>query len=263
MYNIKESQMTDTDGMKLCATVVNRLEIKGGQSRVQEVLAAIKGVCEIIDYGTMLPCPPVPEAEIGDYERMAVKMYLFAANPDSGIFGIEKLNAEDFKKTASAFLNYWDIIPLKESGTFDIDAAKYGKKFAENIKKFGIPIAQDWRRENWGTLVNHVGAEMLSESSMRFFTYYECAEMFSKALSERFSDVTIKLEYSGSCLSEYTGQYEFQNGEITAEKYFDPDEKAAMELSADLWGVELENCGYVYDEKSDNYVCMNDSPQMC
>ncbi len=27
MYNIKESKMTNTDGMRLCATVVNRLEM--------------------------------------------------------------------------------------------------------------------------------------------------------------------------------------------------------------------------------------------
>jgi len=210
MYDISKSKMTDTDGMTLCATVVNRLEIKGKETRVKEILTAIRGECEIIDYGTMLPCPPIPEKEVGAPEREAAAAYLLAA--------------------------------------------KYGEKFAEIIKEFGCPTAQDWRRDNWGTLVNPVGAEMPDENTIRFFTYYECADKFTKALSERFPDVTLKLEYSDSCLGEYTGWYEFKSGEIAAQEYYDSEEKAALELSAKLWDLDLEDCGYVYK---------NDSPQMC
>ncbi len=263
MYDINKSKMTDTDGMTLCASVINRLEINGEKNRVKEILTAIRGECEIIDYRTMLPCPPVPEKEVGEPEREAAAAYLLAANPDSEDFGIEKLGAEDFKKISFAFFDSWGVMPLGESERFNIDAAKYGEKFAEIIKEFGCPTAQDWRRENWGTLVNPVGAEMLDENTIRFFTYYECADKFTKALSERFPDVTLKLEYSDSCLGEYTGRYEFKSGEIAAQEYYDSEEKAALELSAKLWDVDLEDCGYVYDTKSDNYVYTNDSPQMC
>ncbi len=112
MYDINKSKMTDTNGMTLCASVVNRLEIKGEENRVKEILAAIRGECEIIDYGTMLPCPPVPEKEVGEWEREADAAYLLAANSDSEDFGIEKLSAEDFKKISSAFFNSWDVMPL-------------------------------------------------------------------------------------------------------------------------------------------------------
>ncbi len=104
MYDINKSKMTDTDGMTLCASVVNRLEIKGEKNRVKEILTAIRGECEIIDYRTMLPCPPVPEKEVGEPEREAAAAYLLAANPDSEDLGIEKLCAEDFKKISFAFL---------------------------------------------------------------------------------------------------------------------------------------------------------------
>lgn len=195
MYDISKSKMTDTDGMTLCATVVNRLEIKGEETRVKEILTAIRGECEIIDYGTMLPCPPVPEKEVGEPEREAAAAYLLAANPDSEDFGIEKLSAEDFKKISFAFFDSWGVMPLGESERFNIDAAKYGEKFAEIIKEFGCPTAQDWRRDNWGTLVNPVGAEMPDENTIRFFTY--CGKVVPlKIFSNGISSFTNSKPYS-------------------------------------------------------------------
>ena len=49
------------------------------------------------------------------------------------------------------------------------------------------------------------------------------------------------------------GGVTFKDGECIDEICFDNDSKEAIEFAADMWGIDLEEEGFVFNEKSGTY----------
>ena len=62
-----------------------------------------------------------------------------------------------------------------------------------------------------------------------------------------------------------TGTAEFENGEIIHDEFFDPQSKEAYELAAEMWGLDLAEEGFIFDEEKQTYEYrdeQSESPRM-
>lgn len=82
-------------------------------------------------------------------------------------------------------------------------------------------------------------------------------------LEENFPDIKFKYNWADEDLGVNTGTAEFENGEIIHDEFFDAQSKEAYEFASELWNMDLEEEGFVFDEENQTYEFRADeSPQM-
>lgn len=98
-----------------------------------------------------------------------------------------------------------------------------------------------------------------------FNTAWSRAMPVIQKLAENFPDIKFEYCWADEDLGVNTGTAEFENGEIIHDEFFEPQSKEAYELAAELWGLDLEEEGFIFDEKSGTYEYHDEpseSPQM-
>ncbi len=53
---------------------------------------------------------------------------------------------------------------------------------------------------------------------------------------------------------------EFENGEVTFDEYYNAHSRNAYELAAELWNLDLEEEGYVFNDETGSYDYRSDEP---
>lgn len=72
-------------------------------------------------------------------------------------------------------------------------------------------------------------------------------------LAENFTDLKFEYSWADEGLGVNVGKAEFENGEIVSDEFYEPNSKEAYELAAELWGLDLAEEGFVFDEKTLTY----------
>lgn len=117
---------------------------------------------------------------------------------------------------------------------------------------FGGYSPLDWARENWGTKWNAYDTERKGRNIMRFDTAWNHPAPVIEALSRKFPDAPIYVQYADEDLGSNLGEYTIRNSEIIESKEFESLSNEALDFAAHVkynqtyadymkeWGYEDE-----------------------
>ena len=232
--------------------IMNRLRLSGDQNRIDELLESVKGKESVMDFNKIIPMPESLNIESGSRTNNGLKaykdfvyVYTFAGTEEKDLLNIPKEKEEIF---------------LKARPDIKRDEWSLGKAAFQNEQKYGVATWYEWARQSWGTKWSAYNAEIVEDNTIIFNTAWSRAMPVIQKLAENFPDVHFEYCWADEDLGINTGMAEFENGEVTFDEFYNAHSRDAYELAADLWGLDLAEEGYVFDEKTDSYEHISDAP---
>ena len=150
----------------------------------------------------------------------------------------------------------------KEKNPESFEASiELGKKYMENIVKFGHKDWYSWRIHNWGTKWNALESNIVYDingelSEVDFETAWNFPDPIIQKLSELFPDVRVEFVYADEDTSYNTGTGVYEGGVLVDCEYPDSESKRAYEL---YFSTHPEyECDYRYDEELGTYVYIDE-----
>lgn len=197
--------------------VQNRLKIVGKKQQVEEVLNAIKGDNEVIDFNKIIPMPSeldIPSSSDGEIGLAIIKKKLGAK-----ISPLDDIYTERFHEYAA---------DAKER------MINAGLAYLRNTIKYGYPTWYEWRNDNWNTKWNAYETELKNNNEIWFNTAWSnVAERIIRKLSLMFPNVTLKYSFSDEDVACNCGNATFKNGFGTL-SFLDNNSEKAFELFKEL-----------------------------
>ena len=121
----------------------------------------------------------------------------------------------------------------------------------------------EWSCNNWGTKWLAYRTKLAEDNTIIFHTAWSRAMPVIQKLAEKFPDIYFEYCWADEDTGVNVGIAEFENGEVTFDEFFSAHSHDAYELAAELWGFDLEEEGYVFDEEKQTYEYRPDeSPKM-
>lgn len=236
---------------------MNQLHLSGEQKRIDDLLKSVKGEDSVLDFNKIIPMPESLNIECGSRTDRGLKaykdfvyVYTFAGTEEKDLLNIPK-------EKEAAFLRVRQDIRR--------DEWELGRTAFQNEQKYGAPTWYQWAVAAWGTKWSAYNAEIVEDNTIMFNTAWSRAMPVIQNLAENFPDIKFEYCWADEDLGVNTGTAEFENGEIIHDEFFEPQSKEAYELAAELWGLDLEEEGFIFDEKSGTYEYHDEpseSPQM-
>lgn len=192
----------------------------GNKERVSELMNTIKGEDTLFDFNKVIPMPKELDIESGSRGDIGYEAYRDYINT-----GIKPQKIiDEFGRTR----------------TVDADVLALGKKYFENIVKFGHKTWYGWRREHWGTKWNaYDDAEL--HNGVSFLTAWNAPFQVISKLSEMFPDVRITHYFADEDIGMNCGRYFFVNGEpVEDSDYIKEGTEEAIRFACGLWGCDYD-----------------------
>ena len=237
--------------------LMSKLHFSGEQKRIDELLESIKGEETLFDFNKVLPMPESLNIEAGsrtDNGLKAYKDFITVYTMD----GTEKKDLLNIpKEKEDVFLRMRSDIKREEW--------ELGKTAFQNEQKYGAPTWYEWAINAWGTKWSAYQAEIVEDNTIIFNTAWSRTMPVIQKLAKNFPDIKFEYCWADEDLGINTGTAEFENGEIIHDEFFEPQSKEAYELAAELWGLDLAEEGFIFDEEKQTYEYRdepNESPQM-
>ena len=237
--------------------IMNQLHLSGEQQRIDELLESVKGEESLLDFNRVIPMPESLNIECGSRTDRGLKaykdfvyVYTFAETEKKDLLNIPKEKEDAF---------------LRARQDIRRDEWELGKTAFQNEQKYGVPTWLEWARQSWGTKWSAYNAEIVEDNTIMFNTAWSRAMPVIQKLAENFPDIKFEYCWADEDLGVNTGMAEFENGEIIHDEFFEPQSKEAYELAAELWGLDLAEEGFVFDEEKQTYEYRDEpseSPQM-
>ncbi len=232
--------------------IMNRLRLEGDQNRIDELLKSVKGKDSVLDFNKIIPMPESLNIEAGSRTEKGLKaykdfvyVYTFAGTEQKDLLNIPKEKEEIF---------------LRARQDIRRDEWELGKAAFQNEQKYGATTWYEWARKNWGTKWSAYNAEIGEDNTIMFNTAWSRAMPVIQKLAENFPDLKFEYCWADEDLGVNTGMAEFENGEVTFDEFYNTHSSDAYELAAELWNLDLEEEGYVFNEESQSYDYRPDEP---
>lgn len=127
-------------------------------------------------------------------------------------------------------------------------AIEIGKKYKSNLDLYGYKTWYDWACDKWGTKWNASECESISDNIFCFTTAWSGVVELIRLLSANFIG-EINYKYSDEDTGSNTGEFKFQQGNITSFHKPENGSKEAYDLAFELRPENKEN----YKLVDDNY----------
>ena len=252
--------------------ITNRLELVGDQSKINELLEAVRYDNEPIgtlDFNKIIPMPKSLDITSGSIEKDSIMAYLKAACPITGDFGVKKLDALAFRDILEK-LNSKFYVKYSESRIMETDLnapntsklLELGKTYIDNLVNYGATTWYDWCCDKWGTKWNSYSPEPFENNTLTFSTAWSRALPIIEKLSEMYRDIRFKYAWADEDIGVNVGKLEIMNKEIDFLDIPDAHSKEAYEMAADIRGCSLEDYSLYYDEKSETYEYREESEEI-
>lgn len=224
--------------------IMNRLKMSGEQSRIDELLASIKGEDTVIDFNKIIPMPAELDIEVGTHSDNGLKAY------------------KEFIDVYTALADNKDLlnIPKEKEDAFlkirkDIDSNEWelGRQAFRNELKYGFTDWYSWSIKNWGTKWDAWETAIIDDSTICFYTAWSRSMPVITKLAEMFPDIKFEYHWADEDIGVNVGFAEFENGEVVSDDFFNTQSKEAYELAAELWGLDLAEEGLTFDENNHTY----------
>lgn len=236
--------------------IINRLKMSGEQSRIDELLASIKGEDTVMDFNKIIPMPAELEIEVSTQSKNGLKAYkefidvYTALDDNKDLLNIPKEKEDAFLRTRKDIeSNEWEL----------------GRQAFRNELKYGFTDWYSWSIRNWGTKWNAYETAIIDDSTICFNTAWSRSMPVITKLAEMFPDIGFDYSWADEDIGVNVGFVEFENGEVVSDEFFNAQSKEAFELAAELWGLDLTGEGFVFDENKQTYEFRDEpaeSPQM-
>jgi hypothetical protein len=197
----------------------------------KEVLDFLKGEDGDVDFNTIVPMPECLNITEGSETDWGMSLITGEAP-----FG---LSEEQFNEKIESY-DEERIAKLKELGQQALD----------NREKLGHQSWYSWSCEYWGTKWNAYSVERFDDECVEFQTAWGCPVAFFEALSEKFPNVEIKVEYADEDIGSNCGTFTVKDGDFIEENLPDSCSKEAYELAFRICGGEDY---YEYNEEEGTY----------
>ncbi len=107
----------------------------------------------------------------------------------------------------------------------------------------------DWARNAWGTKWNAYDVERVSDTEVRFDTAWSHPLPVIAALTEKFPEDTLEIQYADEDLGRNLGEYTVKNGEVLSDREFDEYSDEAEDFAAWIkYGKSYEDLRKEWDE---------------
>ena len=257
--------------------VINHLEFRCSEERLKEILTAIcyeetNPDAEMtgpgtIDFNRITPMPESLNIESGSRTIDGVSLYLTSLNPDVHHFGEDKLEPEAFRALLAqvgkryGFVEYNPAMSREEiekraQYTDAETLLELGKTAVENQRQYGAISWYEWRTrpDTWNTKWNsYYPYEYQGGDTITFQTAWSAPHPIAEKLSRMYPEVEIQHRWANEDFTQSCGSRTYQNGEVI--DWDEPQtDRERMELSAELWDSDLEECGYVLNAEGTNYI---------
>ena len=232
--------------------IMNRLRLSGDQNRIDELLKSVKGKDSVLDFNRIIPMPESLNIEAGSRTEKGLKaykdfvyVYTFAGTEQKDLLNIPKEKEEIF---------------LRARQDIRRDEWEFGKAAFQNEQKYGATTWYEWARKNWGTKWSAYNAEIGEDNTIMFNTAWSRAMPVIQKLAENFPDLYFEYCWADEDFGVNVGMAEFENGEVTFDEFYNAHSRDAYELAADLWNLDLEEEGYVFNDETGSYDYRPDEP---
>lgn len=236
--------------------VINQVEFKGKQERINELLERIKGDDVrgdggegVIDFNKIVPMPEALNIECGGSTDNGIELFLTAINKDAPWFerdwvtklGVnlkelhEKLNFEKRFRSFNNCLTEDEIEKIRKYSDID-KLLETGFKACCNLMEYGATTWYEWCIKMWGTKWNASESYIESPTSISFNTAWGAAIPVLKKLAQMYPDVKIELKFADEDIGSNCGRVTFK-GDSCDEEYFEYGEES-VRFACDLWGFD-------------------------
>lgn len=241
--------------------IINQVRFSGDESRIAELMDFIKPDknessehSAVIDFNKIIPMPESLNVDAGSMEVPCLSAILTAINPITDDFGEKKLQPDEFREIVSKVNAFYSHSkPNVMAANVNRQALEKGRIYLDNIMNYGAPTWYEWRVKAWGCKWEASNQEAVSSDTIEFTTPWSAPVPLLQALSEKFPDITISSRWADEDVGVNTGEAEFKVGEILELTRFEVHSKEAFELTAELWGLDLAEEGFAFNEKTQTY----------
>ena len=191
-----------------------------------------------VDFNKLITMPEELDVESSSKGDECLKLYIQSLQEHKKICTTEELARKCGK-------------PLKEYK----EMLERGRKYYENIRKYGAPTWYEWCIDHWGTKWNAYDCTPIEQCTDRisFNTAWSSVPKIIEKLSEHFNDQTIAYRWADEDIGYNVGEQIYMNGQVIYENIPAANSKDAYELAADIRGIELSEYGLGYSEESGTY----------
>ena len=225
--------------------LMSKIHFSGDQSRINELLEFIKGEDTIFDFNRVIPMPESLNIEASSRTDSGLKayrdfitMYTMDGTVEKDLLNIPKEKEEIF---------------LKARPDINLDEWNLGRTAFQNEQKYGVKTGYEFHIRLWGSKWNSYNSEMAEDNTIEFCTAWTNVKPVVIALSQKFPDIEMRYQWADEDIGVNMGDVTFKDGECIDEIGFNNDSKEAIEFAADMWGIDLEEEGFVFNEKSGTY----------
>lgn len=248
--------------------VRNRLILKGDQSQINEIAERYKLDDDIVgslDFNKIIPMPKELDITSGSDETTCIPLYLKAVcpiTPPIDNLDIEKFDTETYKAVlerlqVNDFFNNYEISKIMERN-LDIDNIQdlldKGRKYVDNVRKYGYTTWYDWRIANWGSKWNAYHCEPFANNTFVWETAWSNVTPIIEKLSAMYPDITFEYAWADEDFGSNVGKEIIRCGKIEDMDIPSGGTKEAFEMAAEIREESCAEYGYYYDETTDTYV---------
>ena len=228
--------------------VRTRLTFNGDRSRIDELKAFVKSETKdesgelhtnLFDFNKVVPMPEELNIESGSSGDWGMRYLLLNAKS-------KFLWSDDDR----SFMERMEKQKEENPDRFNNDV-ELGKKYLNNISKYGHTTWYEWHCSNWGTKWNACEVEWVNDNQVEFETAWSFCFPIVEKLSQLFPDVAIEFSYADEDCSSNTGTGTIKDGEEIDCEYPETGDNRAYEIYLSLH-PEYED-ELVYDPDLDTY----------
>ena len=245
--------------------VTNILVVSGDADQKQAMFEAIKSDehgLGSIDFNKVIPIPESLKVECGSRTDRAMKLYreFFAESASLALTNVA--NPDVAAKAGTTHdTRIAELVKKYEALTKDDPGLlKLGEQCYENMQHYGCSTWYDWSIANWGTKWNSYGygysglaIKDFDGSTINFQTAWSYPDPIIAALAERYPDLHFEVKWADEDFGFNVGHKEFEDGgEIFCHKP-EGGSKEALELAAEVRGIDLADEGYLYNKTTGQY----------
>ena len=125
-------------------------------------------------------------------------------------------------------------------------------------EQYGSDNWYDWSIANWGTKWNSYGYHDCTEkdfdgATLTFDTAWSNPQPVIAALAEKYPDLHFSHKWADEDFGYNVGEKEYEDGEESFSNVPEGGSKEALELAAEIKGLDLADEGYLYNETTGEY----------
>lgn len=165
--------------------------------------------------------------------------------------GTREENAMEFikagQKKQAEMIDRYNLDTAEKQEEFE----ELGRKALNNIKVYGFKDWYDWSIENWGTKWDAYEVSVdywENEVSLNFQTAWSTPLPIFLAISEKYKDLNIYVEYADEDLGCNCGTLTFEGGQLIN------GEDKDFDFACGLWGYDPEELKAEYEEENEEEV---------